>query len=73
MFILRKTFAIESKSFDRLSVLLYKVSKTPSNRSEGELIEDELIVACDKRDRALNIVFDLLALYRSSRLNAERY
>ena len=68
MFILRKTFAIEFKDFDKLLMLLYKASRTLFDRFEGELI-----VTCDRRDSALNTMFDLLALYRSSRLKTERY
>ena len=49
-------------------MLLYKISRISLNWFEGEFI-----VACNKRDRVLDIIFDLLVLYWSFRLNAERY
>ena len=58
MFILRKTFAIESKDFDKLLMLLYRVSRTLFDR-----FKKEFIVAYSKRNSALNIIFDLLVLY----------
>ena len=49
-------------------MLLYKISKTFFDR-----FERELIVTCNRRDSALDTIFDLLVLYRSFRLNAKRY
>ena len=54
-------------------MLLYKISRTFLNRFKDKLIEDKFIIIYNKRDRALDIVFDLLVLYRSFRLNAKRY
>ena len=49
-------------------MLLYKISRTLFDR-----FKKELIIAYNRRDSALNIIFDLLILYRSSRLKIKRY
>ena len=50
-------------------MLLYNASSIFLNRFKDVII----IKACNKRNKAFNIVLDLSILYRNSRLKVERY
>ena len=51
-------------------MLLYKISRTFSNRFEATIIA---LIVYDKRDRAFDTILNLFNLYLSSRLKNNKY